>query len=150
MTDRMDRECQRAAIGKVMVAAMSQYSEDFYAASWRIGLEHSLWVSIDGIGVGLRLLAWQYDIWPVSPTVTLTLEQWAKVRQNSPGYPWNQPLCELCWHDEHPEAQSPVRLPDKPRERCAICGNVTDSGIIVRRDPRTVAYPKVVEDIVSV
>lgn len=59
---------------------------------------------------------------------------------------WNQPCCDACWiaytlQHEMP-GREPVRLRQPMHEQCCFCGEGTLSGIYVRVDPRTVAYPQ--------
>lgn len=58
---------------------------------------------------------------------------------------WTQPLCCDCWHAEHVNLR-PIRIRDPEIERCCKCGKLTDSGIYLRIDPRTVPYPTEEED----
>jgi len=53
---------------------------------------------------------------------------------------WNQPLCGICWELEFPN-RLPHRLVDRQVVNCCNCGGETVSGIWVRRDPKTVAFP---------
>jgi len=60
---------------------------------------------------------------------------------------WNQPICDEDWEQRNP-GRVPVTIAEEYREteRCAFCGQETRSGIFVRQDPATVAYPHVEED----
>lgn len=53
---------------------------------------------------------------------------------------WTQPCCPHCWADRNPDRE-PVTVNEREVEQCCICGSSTASGIYVRVDPRTVAYP---------
>lgn len=56
---------------------------------------------------------------------------------------WNQPFCGVCFSADHP-GRTPVRLMEAVAvaEICANCGMPTSEGIYVRRDPKTVNYPR--------
>lgn len=54
---------------------------------------------------------------------------------------WNQPLCWPCWNTETGN-QVPRTVVDPWPETCCMCGQVTNSGIFVRRDPGTVYWPR--------
>ena len=58
---------------------------------------------------------------------------------------WTQPQCDKCWMLENP-AREAVRLTMPTLEQCCTCGFATRSGIYIRRDPATVAYPTMDED----
>lgn len=55
---------------------------------------------------------------------------------------WTQPCCDDCWRAQQPGRQ-PFRLREVDVEICAWCGVTTMSGIFVRADPATVAYPAI-------
>ena len=59
---------------------------------------------------------------------------------------WTQPMCDACWRKRNGE-RNPSRLTIDTRmlEICSFCGQVTESGIYVREDPRLVPYPAVKE-----
>ena len=64
---------------------------------------------------------------------------------------WTQPICETCWkrppiHDTGGPEIEPARLLSPEKEKCAFCGDETESGIYVRRDPLTVNFPAMKED----
>jgi RNA polymerase subunit RPABC4/transcription elongation factor Spt4 len=58
----------------------------------------------------------------------------------APGSRWNQPVCDRCWALIRPNRE-PARLVQAESETCAVCGQDTTSGIYVRMDPSSVAYP---------
>jgi hypothetical protein len=43
------------------------------------------------------------------------------------------PICDYCWVQEEPDRE-PVRLKEPTSEACYRCGQITLSGIYVRRD----------------
>lgn len=62
---------------------------------------------------------------------------------------WTQPKCERCWVEAETTLEEgtirirrPSRIAEPEVETCAFCGELTISGIYVREDPRTLAYPK--------
>jgi len=66
---------------------------------------------------------------------------------------WTQAVCENGWRDYSQREFGYVRTPSRVQvpfeeeeqreeERCCFCGNVTDSGIFIRIDPKTVPYPR--------
>jgi hypothetical protein len=54
---------------------------------------------------------------------------------------WTQAMCVGCWEERHPDRPA-GRGEQGPDERCSYCGESTRSGIYVREDPATVAYPR--------
>lgn len=54
---------------------------------------------------------------------------------------WNQVICDACWWAQHGE-RNPVRVRNRGELICAFCGQVTDGGIFVRRNPATVPFPR--------
>jgi hypothetical protein len=54
-----------------------------------------------------------------------------------------QPICDGCWErfGYGLARGEPTRLVDVEPERCAWCGQVTVSGIYLRADPTTLAFP---------
>ena len=55
---------------------------------------------------------------------------------------WTQPLCESCWDKRNPDRVPSVIVEEhRDQETCCDCGNATRSGIYMRIDPSTVAYP---------
>ena len=54
---------------------------------------------------------------------------------------WTQPVREECFLAHHYDGQQPARLKQAEEEVCCHCGARTKSGIYVRVDPATVAYP---------
>lgn len=58
---------------------------------------------------------------------------------------FTQPICEDCWQEVH-GARKAVRLVGKIAERCYRCSKVTVSGIYIRIDPMTSAYPTLRRD----
>lgn len=62
---------------------------------------------------------------------------------------WTQAQCEACWIRENfavdgdaIEVRVPVLLTEKELEICCDCGKPTIIGLYVRKDPKTVPYPK--------
>lgn len=68
---------------------------------------------------------------------------------------WTQPQCERCWIEENSIWESlpgggevlksirfPVRITEPEIKQCAVCGELTISGIFVRKDPKEVNYPQ--------
>jgi hypothetical protein len=47
----------------------------------------------------------------------------------------NVPICDPCWKVEEPN-RIPMRIRDPLPERCYRCSELTESGIVVRRDVR--------------
>lgn len=54
---------------------------------------------------------------------------------------WTQPICDECWEKESPDRE-PARFRDAKREICCLCGEEHESGIYVRKDPKTVPFPR--------
>lgn len=57
-----------------------------------------------------------------------------------PRFSFTQPTCDDCWDERHAGTPSP-RTPVGAPEACCYCGADTRSGIYVRVDPATVAFP---------
>lgn len=54
---------------------------------------------------------------------------------------WTQPICDDCWDEAYPNRE-PVVVVEPEEETCALCGWLTSSGIYIRRDPKTVEFPR--------
>lgn len=55
---------------------------------------------------------------------------------------WTQPLCRACWDKERPHDRPyPMAERFRVQETCCLCGQSTDAGIYVRRDPKAVPFP---------
>lgn len=72
---------------------------------------------------------------------------------------WTQPECEKCWINENAiwepiegvgevlrGVRQPSRISEAPIEKCCMCGDITISGIYVRRDPEIVPYPRLEDE----
>lgn len=72
---------------------------------------------------------------------------------------FTQPVCDPCWVEEHSEwAETsdgemvpvsysiPTVMKGYPLELCCLCGRHTISGIYIRRDPRAVPYPTIIDE----
>ena len=58
---------------------------------------------------------------------------------------WTQPMCDWCWEHEHPYRQPRALIAESRfQEICCMCGDQTQSGIYVGRDPDRVPFPAVV------
>lgn len=54
----------REQVAAAMARAMSEFSEDRYAAGWLIGIETIVWRCDEDFAVGLRAIAKHFDVWP--------------------------------------------------------------------------------------
>lgn len=54
---------------------------------------------------------------------------------------WTQPICDPCWKEWYPFDGEPTRLLSPEKEFCSFCGEETESGIYVRKDPLSVPFP---------
>lgn len=63
---------------------------------------------------------------------------WLAKKNMSEGHKWQHAICDDCWRKENPQNPDriPYRLVDEYRklEMCCFCGQMTLSGIFVRRD----------------
>lgn len=64
---------------------------------------------------------------------------------DEPRYSWNQAVCTACWYLHNP-ARRPATLKDPKVEHCVFCGQETESGILIRIDPKTAPFPSRVKD----
>ena len=57
---------------------------------------------------------------------------------------WTQSICDDCWKVYGDPLIEPRRITEANREkdRCGWCGDIHESGIYTRQDPRDVPYPR--------
>lgn len=58
---------------------------------------------------------------------------------------WNHDICDVCWDKKNAEEGTPGREAFRLfmfREAlpCCFCGMMTESGIVVRHDPKTLTH----------
>lgn len=53
---------------------------------------------------------------------------------------WTQQICDDCWKKRNGEEVEPTRLRDPNAEKCCFCGQVNNSGIYIRVDPKTIPH----------